>query len=299
MKILLALCLSTGLVASSFLGPAYSEDYKKEISVLTYNVWGLPHPIGQRLEHRFKHIGQHLRRNSLGLDLVGLQECFSEHSAIIHREANFPHIVKGPTGGPLAGSGLVIYSVYRVVYERGVVWKNCNGVFDQSSDCLASKGFLMVRVMIPNIGELDFYDLHADAGWNDGDVRARSSQIGQLIEFVKSEFSTNPVIIVGDFNFTARTPDQELYRHFKDELRLTDPLDGKDPSTMSARNSIVRNDNPDYVPQRYDFIFYRGSDKVEIAFIEGWVVEDFKDLEGGDLSDHFPVYVRLGLSRRD
>ena len=49
-------------------------------------------------------------------------------------------------------------------YQAAEAWEVCNGQFEAGTDCLAYKGWLMVRLELsPGGPTLDLYDLHLDA----------------------------------------------------------------------------------------------------------------------------------------
>jgi hypothetical protein len=92
------------------------------------------------------------------------------------------------------GSGLNSLSKYR--YDEGdferVTWNDCNL---NSGDCLTPKGFTFMRVRLAESTYIDFYNLHADAGSDGGDLSARAANFAQLSSFVQSHSAGNAVVV--------------------------------------------------------------------------------------------------------
>jgi hypothetical protein len=61
----------------------------------------------------------------------------------------------------LLGDGLNTFSRFRFDDITRQRWGGC---FASAADCLALKGFSMVRMVLPVGGSVDVYDLHAEGG---------------------------------------------------------------------------------------------------------------------------------------
>jgi hypothetical protein len=57
-----------------------------------------------------------------------------------------------------------------------------------------------MRLQVAAGVEIDFYNLHADAGSDSGDVNARRSGINQILSYISSNSAGRAVIIAGDTN---------------------------------------------------------------------------------------------------
>ena len=47
---------------------------------------------------------------------------------------------------------------------------------------------------------VDFYNLHTNAGTNDGDEASRADNLDQLTAFIRSHSAGNAVVVMGDTN---------------------------------------------------------------------------------------------------
>jgi hypothetical protein len=65
------------------------------------------------------------------------------------------------SGGVPFGSGLNTVANYPWTRFNRVTWSRCNL---NNGDCLTPKGFTLMRLTIASGVEVDFYNLHGDAG---------------------------------------------------------------------------------------------------------------------------------------
>lgn len=91
--------------------------------------------------------------------------------------------------------------------ETTVPWKKSCGYFRYANDALTQKGFRFYQVKVDNETLIDIYEIHMDANfYSDNtkeapkDLKARESQLKQLVEFIINKNSKNPMIIFGDTN---------------------------------------------------------------------------------------------------
>lgn len=77
-------------------------------------------------------------------------------------------------------------------------WDTCSDASE--NDCLTPKGFTVMRVRIDEGIFIDFYNLHADAGTEDGDETARAANIQQVANYIDSFSVGNAVMVFGDTN---------------------------------------------------------------------------------------------------
>ncbi len=146
-----ALCLS-GSVTSQSTG---------SFDLLTYNVAGLPaflenNGIPGDKGTNANTIGSKLAKG--GYDVVHMQEDFNYH-AYIYKTDTHPHRT-ATSGGVPFGSGLNTVSNYDWSKFTRTTWNRCDL---NEADCLTPKGFTFMRLKI-DAAEVDFYNLHADAG---------------------------------------------------------------------------------------------------------------------------------------
>lgn len=149
------------LAASSLLyGAAFAQN-SGSLSVLTYNVAGLPAILNNNGVPGDKKDNSELIGAALGReahDIVHVQEDFAYH-AYVYRTDTHPY--RTPTSGSVPfGDGLNTLSNYDYSELSRVKWKKCSL---NSGDCLTPKGFTFMRMMFQGV-ELHLYNLHADAG---------------------------------------------------------------------------------------------------------------------------------------
>ncbi len=242
-----------------------------DLFTLTYNVHGLPSEItGDDTPSRIEQIAPLLP----GFDLIGLQEDFDEtlhgvlDSALDHEsrlwfDEALPDRVYG--SGLSSYAGLSTAGTYTEHYE------DCHGILDSSSDCLASKGFTVMTLVLGGEVTLDFYNTHLEAGGGQEDEDARATQVEQLVASLEDRSAGNAVIFVGDFNLHEDEDPEEtlLYERLVTGAGLS--------------NACTVLDCPE---NRIDKFLYRSNDTVTLE-PSNWTNEPgFEDTEGVPLSDH-------------
>lgn len=287
-----------------------SKSSMMTLKVLSLNVFGLPQPIGKNIAARSRLIGQHLP----AYDLIGLQETFSRQTAWIRKQLSYsssqPYYHYKPQAHKITSSGLEVFSKYPILKQDFKAFQ-----LGSNSDALAKKGVAFVRVMIPGIGPLDFYDTHYQAE-NDKplspiqqllhkgltvilpgfdlpheQLRLHDNQI--LVELFHQHDQGYPAIFTGDFN----TPDSSVvYQDLTTRLQLQDAFRELNPdqpgfTSDGVTNPIKKGQNQ----KRIDFIFYRSGQQVDIKAIGSQVVFN---QAGSFVSDHFGVRADLNLSLR-
>jgi len=241
-----------------------------EFSVLTYNVHGLPDLItGDEGMPRMTGINPLLDR----FDIIGLQEDFLEenHEILIdgldHETLVWFDDIKGDA---TLGSGLAALARFPYTDEHLEHFDACHGLVDAASDCLASKGFEVVRLQLGPGATVDWYNTHHEAGGGDEDIAARMIGVTQIVETMQS-FSDGQAIL-----FTADT-----------NLRWSDPEDVEALELLYGNDLLdtcVETGCPD--DDHIDRILFRSGGGVSLAALE-WADEpDFFDDSGIPLSDH-------------
>jgi len=218
------------------------EDFPAEpgLSVMTYNIEGLPWPVRSGRGADLAAIGARLRQlRDAGRQphVVLLQEAFSEDAQRIGGDAGYPHIVRGPDAamagksaasrddldfagagrflkgersGKLVGSGLEILSDYPVLAVRREAFPAyaCAGY-----DCLANKGIVMAIVAVPGQPTpVAIVDVHLNSRRASHVPRARSlyayrEQIDAVDDFLRRNAPAGMSMIVGgDFNIGQDGP---------------------------------------------------------------------------------------------
>ena len=207
--------------------------YAGTLTVLTFNVKGVPWPIATGREEALRRVRirlRTLRERGAAPRIVLLQEAFTPAALALAADAGYPYVARGPdarqsaggahrpdggdwwhgeTEGKFANSGLVIASDYPIVAVRQLAFSAtaCAGY-----DCLANKGVLIIQVMPPGTDQLvDILDTHLNSrrasGVNDDrSDHAYERQLEELERFVRAVHDPEvPLIAGGDFNM-GRSP---------------------------------------------------------------------------------------------
>jgi endonuclease/exonuclease/phosphatase family metal-dependent hydrolase len=204
------------------------------LSVMTYNVEGLPWPARFGRSGSLGRIGQRLaamRADGIQPHIVLLQEAFSDDAKAIrtasgHRYAAFGpttglstgtvpspadrafaakgSFLKGERSGKLLDSGLVILSDYPILSVRRAAFPAaaCAGF-----DCLANKGMVMAILAVPGQpAPIAVVNLHLNSKRASGVAIDRADaafrrQIDALDRFLTANHIPGmPMIVAGDFN---------------------------------------------------------------------------------------------------
>ncbi|WP_326553020.1 jacalin-like lectin [Micromonospora sp. NBC_01813] len=287
------LAITVGLVAGPGARPAAASATSGTVSVLTYNVAGLPawlssgnpavntRPIGQRVG---------------GYDVVHVQEDFNYH-ADLYAANSHPH--RTPTsGGVPFGDGLNTLSYHPYSDLTRVRWNTCNG-----TDCLTPKGFTRTRIRLADGVHVDFYNAHPNAGSTDADLAARRANISQLTAYVLANSAGNAVVVAGDTN-TRWTRAGDNIRDLASAAGLTDAwVQGQRDGVPPAAGSPALVCDPAQVTDAcevVDKILYRGNRLIDLDLLRyANDNADFLDAAGAPLSDHYPITATLRWSLAD
>ncbi len=270
------------LLGSSCCAPG-EPTREGELLALTYNVHGLP-PIvtNDDTPGRMELISPLLN----GFDIVGLQEDFEDdyHAALV-AEAEYPTEVRfaEPLPGRGYGSGLALLALLPELEHFFEHFEDCEGYTDHASDCLASKGFQMIRLDLGHGLTLDVYNTHMEAGGSEDDDLARSTQTDQIIAAMARLSQGAAILFLGDTNCHGDDPeDAALIERLVAEIGLTDACDA-----LGCPE-----------PGRIDRLMFRGGDDLTLEPVEWTVEEAFFDGEGVPLSDHDAISTRFAWRQR-
>jgi len=211
--------------------PTSASDQAVQLSVLTYNVHGLPWPLASRRGAALRAIGRELaarRKAGQQPDVVLIQEGFRDEITDLVRLSGYRFWAQGPSRsdpaparppggrryaavryplsgegwGKLTGSGLHVLSDLPIVAVEGEAFRACAGL-----DCLANKGVMLARLALPDgAGEVDVVNTHMNAKRASRTPVARfqqahNLQTEQLVAFIKREHPSDlPLLVGGDFN---------------------------------------------------------------------------------------------------
>ena len=204
------------------------------LSILTYNVHGLPWPVVPERDADIRQMESDLRAlRSLHRQphIVVLQEAFTDAARALGRDSGYRFAASGPDAGlanagragapPFDGpfrskgeedghwvdSGLQIFSDYPLSRIRQIAFGNCAGF-----DCLANKGAVMATIALPGQGAIELVTTHLNSRNASGVPDSRSlaayrAQVADLAAFVRANRDPAlPLVMAGDFN--ASSPDR-------------------------------------------------------------------------------------------
>lgn len=204
-----------------------------DLSVLTYNLHGLPWPFAQHRTPQLRQIGAELlalRRAGRQPHVLLLQEAFTKEARLVGIEGGYAYaadgppaserddppmtaedrrfaagarLLKGEKAGKIESSGLRIFSDYPIVKVQRMAFPSfaCAGY-----DCLANKGVLLVTIDVPGKGPVQVATTHLNSRTASGTPDARSlaayqMQVAALDRFFRANLDPAlPLIFGGDFN---------------------------------------------------------------------------------------------------
>ncbi|MFE4964500.1 jacalin-like lectin [Streptomyces sp. NPDC056660] len=268
-------------------------------SVLTYNVAGLPESLSSASTPRDTSTTE-IGRRIAPYDIVNVQEDFNYH-AYLYSTDTHPYRT-ATSGGAGIGSGLNTVSDYAWDGDdfQRVGWNSCQL---DSGDCLTPKGFTFMRERLAEGVYVDFYNLHTNAGTNDGDEASRADNLSQLTSFISTHSAGNAVVVMGDTN-TRYTRTADTIAEFASNNGLTDawvqlirggsaPAKGSDALVCDQTGATVPN-----TCEVVDKVLYRSSKLVALnATSYNNEHAKFLNADGLMLSDHDPITVGFSWSQ--
>ncbi len=181
-----------------------------EIKVLTYNTWLLDLPFGcgsQIVDKRLRRLPEAIANTEA--DLIALQEVWhrSHRKYLTNEMKRFGYKVMAPDTEKMFrfGTGLMFFSKYEMA--EGHRMMNFSQV-TRVDENFTNKGIVGVRVNVPKLGWIDFFNAHLGAVTFDedtdqcvlGEAQARFEQTKDLVQWVHANSSEDIKILAGDFN---------------------------------------------------------------------------------------------------
>lgn len=267
-----------------------STDTIGELSIITYNIAGLPEPLSSAPTSRASSIsviGQKLNR----YDIVNVQEDFSYNNELY--QTGNSHIYRTePMKGLPFGDGLNTLSKYPIIFHERIAWEACSG-----ADCLAPKGFSFTRIQLAKDSYVHVYNLHATAQNTAAAVEARRQNLEQLAAFINEYSKDEPLLVMGDFNASYAFSGDRL-REFLKHTRLDDcwvllQNNGKFPSIRYSFMPAEKLSITDSC-ESIDKIYFRSSPNLKFYPLQYKMDKGiFSTIDGQPLSDHCPVALTL------
>ncbi|KAJ1018795.1 hypothetical protein NDA16_004600 [Ustilago loliicola] len=211
---------------------------------------------------------------------------------------NDDHPYRTPTsGGVPFGSGLNTLSTIPFKDLSRVKWDKCDL---NEGDCLTAKGYTIVTLQLPSGGEIDVYNLHMDAGSNDGDSNARTSNFNQVAKAIsdRSDPAGRAVIVMGDTNSRYTRPKDNLAQ-FLSQTKLTDTWvelvrGGKAPASTDAALLCADPIQTTTDCEVVDKVLYRNGSNLTLRPSDWkYLGKEFTDASGKPLADHTPISVKF------
>jgi len=232
-----------GTLGNGSMAAETGEARNTELSVLTYNVRGLPWPLAEGRDKALKAIGAELatmRRKGLQPDVVLIQEGFRGEVRDLVEASGYRYWARGPSRferpsgagvvngrrwasirypslgegwGKFTGSGLHVLSDAPITDVKDTPYIYCAGL-----DCLANKGVMMVRLALPGApSQIDIVNTHLNSRRAAKvpiarSLRAHNLQTEELMTFINAHRDVDrPLLVGGDFN-VRNAPDRYDYR---------------------------------------------------------------------------------------
>jgi endonuclease/exonuclease/phosphatase family metal-dependent hydrolase len=296
-----------------------------ELSVMTYNVEGLPWPVRSGRGSKLKDIGRQLaalREKGVEPDVVLIQEGFREEVDDLIELSGYPHVAKGPRKrqrdgsqltredrprykrvkyrrkgegwGKWGSSGLWVLSNYPINWVKSHAYHYCAGL-----DCLANKGVMLVSLEVPGLPTpVEIADTHLNSKGASGVPRNRNRtahhlQAEELGRFMETDRTPGaPLIVGGDFN-VMHAPDRFDYVMQRYPFDVVSQVCFRTPESCDAKIS-ADGDAPWLDTQ--DLIGFKQGDRVGIRPIQVEARFDGSATGGPVLSDHDAYEVTFRLT---
>jgi endonuclease/exonuclease/phosphatase family metal-dependent hydrolase len=294
-----------------------------EISVLTYNVHGLPWPLTKNRRAMMRAIGRELalmRQEGRQPDIVLIQEGFGGDMADLVKLSGYQHWARGPGRhdriwgdppaeakgfhparylpfgegwGKFTSAGLHVLSDLPITEVKSIAYRYCAGF-----DCLANKGAMRVRVSLPDgAGEIDVVNTHMNSKGAakvpfSRSAKAHNLQTDELNAFVAGRGDQAPLLVGGDFNVRG-SPDRYYHRVAERPFTVVSEFCNT-PASDCAGEIPAPDAQPWLASEDLQAFANRGPLQVQPVKIGAL----FSSPEtGGRLSDHDGYLVRYRLSR--
>ena len=271
-RMLLLLIACTGGSADDSASLPASGDF----SALSYNVHGLPEAVtGDDTAGRIAQIAPLLEP----FDLIGLQEDWdADNHAVLDAAVSHEtreYFDEKVEEGRYYGSGLALFARWPETALLEQHYSTCSGLLDGASDCLASKGFVALRLRLGQ-GELDVYNTHMEAGGGEEDDVARAVHVDELLAAMAGFSAGRAILFMGDTNLHGDDPE--------DAPLIAKLMEGA--GLLDGCEAVGCED-----PGRIDKMLFRDGEGVSLSPTSWEVAPGFVDEQGVDLSDHEPIHM--------
>ncbi len=241
------------------------------LSLVTYNTWGLPAPVGTDLGKRFQAMPGVLG----GFDVVALQETFTGDAKALLSHTFYPYSHRQESSEFLRlNSGLTVLSKHRILETDFKPFEEC-----ADWDCAAQKGVLFIRVDVAGFGPVDIYNTHYQAHVPYPKQRLHDNRI--MAGLVRDKDAGHPTFLLGDFNMV------EGGDEYQDLMHRLSPVDLYRSHRPADKGGTSKSGS------RIDYVFNRPTDGYEVRVLDSAVM-----FEDTGLSDHNGVRVDVQITAR-
>jgi len=173
------------------------------VSIMAYNIEGLPWPFAHQRPAAFGAIEQRLRQlRMLGEQpqVLVLEEAFTPAARAIGRDSGYRSVVVAGSATPF-GSGLEIATDLPVLKVKRFTYPACAGF-----DCFAAKGAILATVALSSEVRVQIAATHLNSHKASGTDGSRANrvyfaQVDALSRFIAANRDPAlPLLVVGDFN---------------------------------------------------------------------------------------------------
>jgi endonuclease/exonuclease/phosphatase family metal-dependent hydrolase len=295
-----------------------------DLSVMTYNVKGLPWPLASGRPEALASIAERLsalRREGRQPHVVVLQEAFTSEAKAIGRLAGYPYVVEGPYSRPAPSlaqsfwrewhlgeaspaqvdSGLVLLSdlPIRKVQRAAFPAEDCAGY-----DCLAAKGVLIADLALPNGSTVRVATTHLNCRKASGTSIARSdAAFGRQAAFIGAMLARLradgvPTVLAGDFNQGQRADRISMLHGALDTVPGAERKDALSRRFDADPLGMARLAGAEWIRQKardMQFVFDGAAARLEPMRVD---VPFGTEPDGSMLSDHMGYTVHYALRNR-
>jgi endonuclease/exonuclease/phosphatase family metal-dependent hydrolase len=246
----------------------------------TWNVFGLPWPVGQEVSRRCSAAATVI--GAAAADVVALQEVWDEESRDPLLATGYHAVWCRSPQGLLGQNGLLTLSRHPVLAAESRCFDAASGI-----ESLIGKGALCTRLALPDGDALTVWNVHLQSGVDGIDVRR--SQITQLTAWIRGAEGDLRVVL-GDFNCGPGDDEWSLLCTELAAIGLV-PRSGHEPTWDPSCNPLAAAEPPASI----DHVFVEH--RLAAATPPARRLCS-RDIDGGEISDHFAVSVQLPVPAR-
>lgn len=324
----LALTLGSAVQRQNVSTPIYPPlHFDGELSVLTYNVKGLPWPIAQGRVQALGQIGNRLsdlRMEGRHPEIIILQEAFTEEAKAIATIAGYRYVANGPNAaaktsmittvkdaqfskngswwkgeglGKWTDSGLQILSDFPItaVHTAPFPATACAGY-----DCLANKGVMLADVYVAplkttiQIGNIHMNSKRHSMVSKERRLSAYRRQVDAAHAFYRQYRDERlPLIFGGDFNPGTIAKRQAILFSKDWPVHPTN-----DALRILASQTVISADATAALEKAADWQFVGPGRRSDIRVISATIPFGF-DLSGKSLSDHIGYSINYEIGKSE